>query len=94
MRWIWLDAWLALLLLSVTPPTSAAGFDCSHANSSVERSICNDAELSRLDSQMTQVFAQARVRARSRADDLLRDQHNWLGERDEALMSTKGVLCF
>jgi uncharacterized protein len=86
MRSIWMKMPLALVLLGAAPLASAAGFDCAKAGSAVERRICADAELSGLDGRMTQAFVQARAKAGARADALLRDQRNWLGERDEAVL--------
>ncbi|BFI97210.1 MAG: hypothetical protein RSP_27200 [Rhodanobacter sp.] len=85
MRSIWMKLSLALALLSAVPLASAAGFDCAKAKSAVEQKICADPELSQLDSQMAQAFDQARTKAGPQLDTLLRDQRNWLGERDEAV---------
>ncbi|MFK2877542.1 lysozyme inhibitor LprI family protein [Rhodanobacter hydrolyticus] len=87
MRSIWMKLSLALALLGAVPPALAAGFDCAKANGAAEQKICADPGLSALDSQMTQVFEQTRAQAGSRADALVRDQHNWLRERDEAMAS-------
>lgn len=78
-------AWLALALLAAAPLVLAAGFDCGQARGAVERQICDDAGLSRLDSQMAQAFARARAKAGPQAEALLRDQRHWLAERDEAV---------
>lgn len=85
MRSIWMKVSLALVLLSAVPLASAAGFDCAKAKTSVEQKICADPELSQLDSQMAQAFEQARAKAGTQMEALLRDQRNWLGERNAAV---------
>jgi uncharacterized protein len=87
MRSIWMKVSLALALLGAAPLASAAGFDCAKAKSTVERKICAVPELSGLDNEMTQAFAQARAKAGPQLDALLRDQRNWLGERDDAVIN-------
>lgn len=77
---------LALALLGAAPLATAAGFDCGKAGSPVERKICGDAGLSRLDGQMAQAFSQSRAKAGTQAEALLRDQRNWLGERNDAVL--------
>jgi uncharacterized protein len=90
MRSIRVKAWLALALLAASPLASAAGFDCGRAATAVERRICGDAGLSRLDSQMTEAFVRARAKAGPQADALSRDQRHWLAERDDAVgMATR-----
>jgi uncharacterized protein len=85
MRSIGMKALLVLALLGAGPLASAAGFDCTQAKGLAEQYICSDAQLSQLDDQMTQAFAQARARAGKQTDALLRDQRNWLAERNEVI---------
>ncbi|MBD8881518.1 DUF1311 domain-containing protein [Rhodanobacter sp. 7MK24] len=91
MRSIWMKLSLAVALLGVVPLASAAGFDCAKAKSTVEQKICADPELSQLDSQMAQAFERARAKAASQLEALLRDQRNWLSERNEAVFGPGGA---
>jgi uncharacterized protein len=85
MRQLWMKS-LLLMAWSITSPlVSAAGFDCKQAKDVVERTICGDSQLSQLDDQLTQSFQQAHIRAGTLADVLLRDQRNWLAERNESV---------
>ena len=45
-----------LVLSTLTPIVHAASFDCKKAKSKVEKSICENAELSRLDEQLAAVY--------------------------------------
>jgi uncharacterized protein len=47
------------LLISTSFSVQSAGFDCSLAKTKVEKMICNDTELSELDSQLKDVFLAA-----------------------------------
>lgn len=87
MRSIWMKLSLALALLGTVPLALAAGFDCAKAKVAAEQKICADPRLSELDTQMTQAFEQARAKAGPQVDALVRDQRNWLGERDDIVMS-------
>ena len=50
-------------VLAIVPPAAAAqSFDCRKAATAVEKMICADTDLSRLDEQMAQAFADARKR--------------------------------
>lgn len=82
---------LVTALLAASPLAQAAGFDCSRAKAGVEQLICNNDQLSQLDEQLTQSFAQARARAGQHLDALLRDQRNWLTERDAAVLKSPGL---
>ncbi len=79
---ITIAAGLFAALLAVAAPAAAASFDCARAGSAVERTICGDTGLSRLD----EVFAEAYRQARSAAatpDALRAQQLAWLrAERD------------
>jgi len=95
MRSIWMKLSLALAMLGAVPLASAAGFDCAKASDAAERKICADPGLSALDSQMTQVFEQTRAKAGSQADALVRDQRNWLRERNEEMaLGGNGALIY
>jgi uncharacterized protein YecT (DUF1311 family) len=81
---------VSIACLIFAPQVLAASFDCTHAKGTVEQSICNDPYLSKLDDQLSQVFAQARARSGRHADALLLDERNWLSERDEAVVFQHG----
>lgn len=58
-----------------------AGFDCSRATSAIERQICTDPDLSRLDTDLTAAYKQATTSASDRGA-LGYDQRQWLRERN------------
>ncbi len=70
----------ALLALTATGGL-AASFDCSKAATRQEQLICADAELSRLDSELGQRYAEARRSADDPAA-LRRAQREWLVQRN------------
>jgi uncharacterized protein len=74
------------LLALVTGVAQAASFDCTKASTRVERLICADAELSRLDSELGRVYADAR-RSRENPERLLTQQRVWLEQRDRCRTS-------
>lgn len=64
---------------------NAAGFDCTKAASVIEKQICADAYLSRLDYQLSVAFSDAQPSYRgidgdtgARIDPLGEDQRRWL----------------
>jgi uncharacterized protein YecT (DUF1311 family) len=61
------------------PAATRAGpsFDCSRARSWSERTICSDAELARLDRELSRVYAQARNSARDRAAFRRQQDQEW-----------------
>lgn len=59
---------LALIMI-VSSPAAAQSFDCRKATTDVERMICADAELSRLDEQMARAFTDARSQGGVNAAD-------------------------
>jgi uncharacterized protein YecT (DUF1311 family) len=68
-----------VLLAAVTASLShAASFDCKRASTAVEKLICNDPDLSRLDSELN-----ARYRERlAAAPGLVEEQRSWLAKRN------------
>jgi uncharacterized protein len=53
---------LVLSVATLLPLVSAQSFDCSRASTAVEKMVCADRELSRLDEEMARAFADARKR--------------------------------
>ena len=51
--------WLSLAALVLSGAVQAASFDCAKAQSKVEKMICADAELSKLDEDMAQAYSAA-----------------------------------
>lgn len=50
-------------LFSLCYPTSAASFDCTKAHSQIEKMICADPQLSKLDSELLPIYQKARKAA-------------------------------
>jgi uncharacterized protein len=66
------------LLLTWSAPATAASFDCAKAQSSVEKAICADAEVSALDEHLARYYATARSTLGRAADCMRSDQLQWL----------------
>ena len=68
--------------LSLFPSFSyAASFDCTKAGNFVEKSICSDEQLSKLDDSLAEVYKKA-IKASSTEKELKRNQNNWLSKRN------------
>lgn len=66
-------------LLMTTSVSLATGFDCAKAVSAVEKMICADAELSKLDSQMSKLY-----KPKGESADFQRAiQRRWLKQRNQ-----------
>lgn len=78
--------WVALgvTLLISAPATFAVSFDCSKAQSTVEKMICANAELSRLDDDMTTRYNEV-MNVQSRSSELRQAQRQWIKERNACL---------
>jgi uncharacterized protein YecT (DUF1311 family) len=72
-----------MMILALAFPVTgyAAGFDCGKAVSDVEKSICADATLSRLDGDLTAAWKQA-LAVGGDTDALKASQLDWLKQRD------------
>lgn len=78
-------ATLGACLLTQTVP--AASFDCAKAQTAIEKRVCSDATLSRLDEQLADAYRSAQRRAESRT--ALRDaQRRWLKQRRDVCTDT------
>lgn len=71
---------------TVSTQSQAASFSCSRAQTPVERMICDTPELSQMDDQLAELFAQVRNDSRLPAearDGILTDQRAWIGQTYE-----------
>jgi uncharacterized protein len=66
-------------------PAFAEGVDCNRTHDPVAQMICAYPKVRALDSRLSSAYAAALVREPSRADDLKRDEINWLGERNREI---------
>ena len=73
---------LALLALLLPLAASAASFDCARAASRVEKAICADAEVSRLDDHLGRFYWAARERLAENRSCVEADQRQWLRARN------------
>jgi uncharacterized protein len=73
-----------LLTLALTTPSLAAGFDCRLAQVGVEKMICADAALSKLDDDVSSAYANALMQANSERGQIgiRMSQRQWLSGRD------------
>lgn len=70
---------IVLLAAIATSASHAASFDCKRASTAVEKLICNDPDLSRLD---TELDARYRERRSAGTDGLVEEQRSWLAKRN------------
>ena len=77
--------YLTLLLICFTTSVSfAASFDCGKAGNAVEKAICSNVELSRLDDQLAQRFRVLRDSLpQENAEQLRQSQINWIKARNK-----------
>jgi uncharacterized protein len=76
--------WLAITLfgwLLLVIPIQAASFDCAKASSKVEKMICADADLSKLDEEMAAAYKEA-LQDQSKAEATKQAQTQWLKGRN------------
>jgi len=66
---------------------SAASFDCAKASSQVEKTICSDPELSKLDEELGATYEAALRNAPQTVAQLRREQRRWLKIRDDQISS-------
>ena len=83
-------------LLLITPlllamqPVAAAGFDCGKAHSPMEKLICSNANLSKLDEDLSDAYKQAIASAGSKST-ITQWQREWL--RSSLVASCRNVQC-
>ncbi len=74
-------ALFATNLMALVPSVQAASFDCEKAQSKVERMICGDTELSRLDDELGEAYEDA-LEGNSNAANVRNAQKQWIKERN------------
>ncbi len=80
---------LLLTLVCFVHPTWAASFDCAKAATDIEHRICQDTELSDLDSQLGDLYGGLRkAMDEDRRESLTAGQRRWLGERNRCESTT------
>jgi uncharacterized protein len=72
---------LAVTAFLVLANAYAAGFDCARASTRVEKLICGDAELSRLDEQLNAAYKDA-IQDKTQAAPIRKAQRQWLDARN------------
>lgn len=77
----WVFSVLGMVVFGGGVPAGAASFDCAKAATAVEKMICNDDGLSRLDDQMAADY-KAQLAARSNDPSVREAQATWLQERN------------
>lgn len=67
---------------------SQASFDCARAGTAIEKAICGAPELSQLDRQLSQAYAQRRASVQGQQRQVLTDaQRAWIRSRDAACLT-------
>jgi uncharacterized protein len=67
------------LLLSAAASANSASFDCGKASTKIEKMICGDAELSRLDEDLGKSYRQA-LDERADKQGIMQEQKRWIKE--------------
>ncbi len=75
------------LLLVGTPFVYGASFDCAKASSHVEKQICSNAELSKLDELLSVAYAQGNALSKNKAE-FKASQRRWLIEKRNTCADT------
>lgn len=70
---LYLFGWLVMSL-----PAQAASFDCGKAVSKIEKFICGDDELSKLDETLSKTYRQALKRSGDDKQQVIKEQRFWL----------------
>jgi uncharacterized protein len=71
--------WIALGWLALVTTVQAASFDCAKAASTIEKLICSDDDLSKLDEALSKVYQQEVEQSEDRTK-AIKEQRQWLKE--------------
>lgn len=82
-RWMMkASLWFAMAAPCLAVNTQAASFDCAKASTKVEKAICADEELSKLDEDLGKAYSEALPKAPD-PESLKQQQKQWLRERNK-----------
>lgn len=89
-------AFLALSSLALVFNVQAAGFDCSKASTTLEKTICGDPKLDAADAELTKVYVEVRKNLPQKAarQALKQDQRAWLKKRTEDCKASDAFCLF
>ena len=88
-------ATLAVMLMFISTPLTAASFNCNKASTKVEKMICADPELSEADEQLAEAYRNLRkALPKSERALLKRDQRQWLKERNVEFRTCEDPYCY
>jgi len=74
---------LLTFLLGISPISKAASFDCTKALTSIDKTVCTNDELSKLDEMQSELFFSFKsILNKKEFDSLLHEQRYWLKERN------------
>lgn len=79
---------LALVFVIMALSTKAsfsASFDCSKATKKIEKTICSDPELSRLDEQMSKAYMVSKIINPDKVQQIALEQKKWLKYREKLM---------
>ncbi len=74
------------------PEAAAPGFDCQQAANAIEKAVCSDAELSALDRQLADTYAQALAKSGD-TTTLQATQRGWIKGRDDCWKAVDIAAC-
>jgi len=77
----------ALAVATIGTLASAASFDCRNASTSIEKVICDDAKLNRLDGEMGRLYHKAK-----NIPGMKSEQRDWVHRRNKMCGSSYGCL--
>ncbi|MCP5424947.1 MAG: DUF1131 family protein [Gammaproteobacteria bacterium] len=80
--------------MSGIQPALAASFDCAKAQSKIEKVLCGDDELNQADSELDELyFGLRKSLSKAAAEQLKKDQLNWLKERERCARDSNISAC-
>lgn len=82
--------WIGLLACLALGQAQAASFDCAKACTKVEKMICANADLSKLDEQLAKAYKDGAKRT-TEPDRYKREQRSWLKAREACLSDTNNA---
>jgi len=77
---------ISMALCLFASPSSAASFDCTKVGTKVEKIICADPELSKLDEDLSSAYGKA-IKESPEPSSLKNQQRDWVKERDKCTNS-------